>query len=555
MSANTIKKFQYSVLCGSLLACLPSHAASYTFPGNLPAACSAAGSDNYQCGPLTLAAGDTVGIPSRATITVNGAVTTGANASINAAGQAANLALIVNGIVTLGANNNLNGSITTNSAAINVGASSMLNGALTTNVAGVITIGANSTVLGNLTTASGAINVGARSNIRGAILSTVAGAITVAADATVIGDVATTNQGSIAGAGAITLGANSTVEGAVSTNIGAITTQNASKVTLNILAYDGAITVGANSTVGGSVCTDKTAAITVGANATVGGNVETAHAGAITIGAQASVKGTVTVRQAGARTIGAGATVGSQMIGVTCGLVLDTDGDGISDSVDEFPNDISKASSRWYPSSSTYGTVAYEDNWPVLGDYDLNDIVVRYRSRQILNAQSQVTALEMDVRLDARGGAIQSGFALALPGVAPDRIAKVELTQTKGGIAVPVTRTVQLANVSAEDGGVVFEIFPDALELMPADDSASCLIKGYSNTGQGCPIQDSALFKLTVELISGSSNFPPPPYDPFIFHTVARGTEIHLPGRQPTSRANKALLGTGSDVSTLGANK
>jgi LruC domain-containing protein len=490
MSANTIKKFQYSVLCGSLLVCLPSPAANYTFPGNLPSVCSPAGSGSYQCSALTLAAGDTMLVSAPTRITVNGAFGTGDGARINAGGLASNLTLIATGAITLGANNDVAGTIGANTAAINVGANSRIDGAL-----------------------------------------------------------------AVTGAGAITLDANVAVTGGVSTDVGAITTGANSMIVLNIIAYDGAITVGANSTVGGSVCTVKTAAITVGASSIVGGNVETATAGAITIGALTSVKGAVTVMQAGGvPTIGAQATVGGIRIGPTCGI-FDSDGDGISDSVDEFPNDASKASSRWYPSSSTYGTVAYEDNWPVLGDYDLNDIVVRYRSRQILNVQSQITALEMDVRLDARGGAIQSGFALALPGVAPDQITKVVLTQTKGGITMPVTRTVKLENVNAEDGGVVFEIFTDALELMPPDNSPYCLVKGYSNTGQGCPIQDSAIFKLTVELKSGSNNFPPPPYDPFVFHTVALGTEIHLPGRQPTSRANKALLGTGNDASTLGADK
>jgi LruC domain-containing protein len=551
MSANTIKKFQYSVLFGALLSCLPTHAANYAFPGNLPAACSLTSAGNYLCSvALTLAAADVVTLNGPSTITIAGAFDTGAGVNINASGLASDLTLIASGIVTLGANNNFKGSITTSSAAINIGANNLVEGALTTKVAGAITVGADSTVLGNLTTASGAINVGERSHVVGAILTTVAGAITVGANAIVTGDVATTYQGSTVGAGAITLGANSTVTGAVSTNVGAITTGIRTNVTSNILAYDGAITVGANSTVGGSVCTDLTAAITVGADSIVKGNVETAQAGAITIGAGDKIEGAVTVRGAGARTIGAGATVGA-MIGLACALSPDGDGDGIPDSVDEFPADKNKASSVWYPGSGTYGTVAYEDQWPLTGDYDLNDLVMRYRSRQILNAQKQVTQLEVDVRIDARGGLTRTGLALGLPGVTPDQVKKVALTQTKGGVTAPVARTVQLLNVTAEDGGVVFEIFPDSIALMPGDSSAGCQTTGFYNTAQGCPIQDPVIFKLTVELESGSNSFPSPPYDPFIFHTSNQGIEVHLPGKQPTSRANTALLGTGNDGSTL----
>jgi LruC domain-containing protein len=230
----------------------------------------------------------------------------------------------------------------------------------------------------------------------------------------------------------------------------------------------------------------------------------------------------------------------------------DTDGDGIKDSADEFPNDPAKAFSRYYPGSSTWGTLAYEDLWPALGDYDLNDVVVRYKSREILNAARSVTALELDLRLDARGGGLSNGFAISLPGILASNIASVVLT--KEGVAV--TDTVQLAGVTGEQNGVVFEIFSNATDLMPADNSGACAVTGYRNTGQNCPVQAFVNYKLSVAFTTALATFPSAPYDAFIFNSngsaTAKGLEVHLPGKQPTSRADRSLFGTQDDRSVLG---
>jgi len=242
----------------------------------------------------------------------------------------------------------------------------------------------------------------------------------------------------------------------------------------------------------------------------------------------------------------------------------DTDGDGVKDSADDFPKDATKAYSRYYPGSNTWGTLAYEDLWPSIGDYDLNDVVVRYRSREILNASRQVKALEMDLRLDATGAGFNNGFAVALPGVLATNVASVTLT--KDGVAV--ANAVQLANVQAEKNGVVFEIFKDAKALIQNDPggalggSAGCLEIGFRNTGSGCWIKPGPQFKLSVELKTALATFPTPPYDSFIFRDIidkttkavikASGIEVHLVGKQPTNRADLSQFGTLNDRSVLG---
>jgi LruC domain-containing protein len=188
----------------------------------------------------------------------------------------------------------------------------------------------------------------------------------------------------------------------------------------------------------------------------------------------------------------------------------------------------------------------------VLGDYDMNDVVVRYRAREVLNASRAVATLELDLRLDARGGQLRNGFALSLPGVLPGQVESVVLTRNGEAVTTPVL----LTGVTGERGGAVFEIFTDATALMPADNAPSCATTGYRNTGKDCPIQDGVRFKLVVNFKTALSTFPSAPYDPFIFNSngtpMAKGVEIHLPGREPTTRADRALMGTRDDRPVAG---
>lgn len=221
----------------------------------------------------------------------------------------------------------------------------------------------------------------------------------------------------------------------------------------------------------------------------------------------------------------------------------DRDGDGVRDSVDEFADDPAAAFSRWFPGSSSWGTLAYEDNWPVAGDYDLNDLVIRYRSREVLSAARQVSGLELDLRLDARGGSHRSGFALALPGILASQVQSASLQ-------LPDGQTVALAQQPGQ-ANAVFDVFADShVWAPPPGGDGACAV--YVNTAAGCPVLPMPAFKLRVKLAAPVAAFPAVPYDPFIFRTGDPGIEVHLSGQQPSSRARAALLGTGADASVAG---
>jgi len=197
----------------------------------------------------------------------------------------------------------------------------------------------------------------------------------------------------------------------------------------------------------------------------------------------------------------------------------------VKDSVDEFAADPNAAFSRWFPGSGSWGTLAFEDSWPQKGNYDLNDDVVRYRSREILNAARLVSGLDLDMRLDARGGIYHTGFAVALPGITAAQIESATLTLPSGA-------TVNIAPLPGQSKAV-FEIMQDSHHHTPASPGSDvCAV--YFNTGTGCAVQAGAAFKLSVRLVAPVSNFPAAPYDPFIFRT---GQRAHQPGRhQPLRR-------------------
>ncbi|MEY4980513.1 MAG: hypothetical protein RLZZ352_2783 [Pseudomonadota bacterium] len=254
----------------------------------------------------------------------------------------------------------------------------------------------------------------------------------------------------------------------------------------------------------------------------------------------------------------------------------DSDGDSVPDSVDEFPNDASRAFSRYFPGKTSWGTLAYEDLWPATGDYDFNDLLMRYRSREIMDKDRKVVALEMDFRLAATGAGHVNGFALNLPAVARSAIdVSAGKAPTLTGKYYDLTgeRTIS-ANpflaITGGQNGSVFEIFKNAKVLLESDngsaglsarnspyDNASCIEKGFRNTGKACGASPAAEFKLTVNFKNAinSSNFPTPPYDPFLFRadtTPNSGVEgnvieVHLPGKGPTARADKSFFGTRND--------
>jgi len=272
---------------------------SYMFSqtGNLPAGCTFIsvdldGREKYSCAVLTLAAADSITIDNLypVTITLNGALTTGVNTSINIDGDTSNLSIEAIGVLNLGANTVLNANVSA-SAAVNVGIGSEITGnIIPTGTAGVITLGANSKVGGHVETTGGAITIGADSKV-GGFVKTQAGVVTLGARVEV--------KSITSAAGAITIGANSRVCGDVESTGAGVITLTGVKVGGNVASVAGAITASAGSTVGSDINVTGAGVVTITATqvqgsintiagaitvtgSTVGGSVQASGAGVVT---------------------------------------------------------------------------------------------------------------------------------------------------------------------------------------------------------------------------------------------------------------------------------
>ncbi|MEJ7694464.1 LruC domain-containing protein, partial [Daejeonella sp.] len=204
---------------------------------------------------------------------------------------------------------------------------------------------------------------------------------------------------------------------------------------------------------------------------------------------------------------------------------VDTDGDGVMDAQDEYPTDPAKAYNNYYPSAGleTGATVAFEDQWPKKGDYDMNDLVMSYRYKIVTNSQNKVVQVVGDYNLMAAGGEFKNGF----------------------GIEFPVSR----ASVSGLTGGTLETGQSKAVVIFFTDMHTQL---ANFNTRPGDPVSAPKSYTVSFNISSGPllSTFGLGAYNPFIWNsgiTNGRGYEIHLPGKTPTDLASTALFGTLDD--------
>jgi LruC domain-containing protein len=226
---------------------------------------------------------------------------------------------------------------------------------------------------------------------------------------------------------------------------------------------------------------------------------------------------------------------------VPAGGALDTDEDGIPNYLEDFPEDPKRAYNNYSPGEDRFGTLAFEDLWPNKGDYDFNDLVVRYRFNYVTNADSQVVDVKGTFRFVAVGGAYHDGFAFELP-------VPASLVESISGSRLFGTG-ISLNAKGAEDGqdNAVIVVTDDVVELMGVEPD----IYHFFNTVWG------SYYAEPVEVeVSATLNEPQeigviglPPYNPFAIANGVRGMEIHLPGKTPTTLADSAHFGTGDDAS------
>jgi LruC domain-containing protein len=189
-------------------------------------------------------------------------------------------------------------------------------------------------------------------------------------------------------------------------------------------------------------------------------------------------------------------------------------------------------------------TYMFEDNWPYLGDFDMNDVVLDLKPTYRLNGQNQVEVLELAMELRAVGATKRLAVGLQLDGINPGKINNITRSNTHG-----INGNVFRQNNGLETGQTyaVIPIFDDAHEALGLS-SAKMINTTTGSRGDVRTVRFTINFdgplnlseltvdKLNIFLVSGGYN--------------AKRQEIHMAGFQPTDKADKSKFGHADDNST-----
>ena len=211
---------------------------------------------------------------------------------------------------------------------------------------------------------------------------------------------------------------------------------------------------------------------------------------------------------------------------------VDTDGDGIYDGFDDYPNDPNLAFNNYYASSGLYGTLAFEDLWPAKGDYDFNDLVIDYNFNRISNAQNEVVTLRGKFVVRAIGASFKNGFGFTIQGLNPTAIATVTGTSyTEGYIQTNANGT------EADQSDATIIVFDNAWQ------------HGHGNTraDQDFIVPDTITVDITMVAPVPVDEFGIAPFNPFIIINMNRGKEVHLPDYAPTDLVDESFFGQSFD--------
>lgn len=218
-------------------------------------------------------------------------------------------------------------------------------------------------------------------------------------------------------------------------------------------------------------------------------------------------------------------------------LAQDSDGDGVADSNDAFPCDISRASVGFAPAESVAGQLQIEDQWPSQGDADFNDLVVAYNYIYFFNAQGLAVGLQATFGVQAVGGNYDNGVAVHFP--VPSQSLGSATLSIAGGPAQSLTPSTADSELTLVLSNNVRALFGGAAGQLNSLTTTPRLV------GQSMVLD--LTFSTPVNLGSASA-----PDDVYIFRTANPGHEIHGPGFSGTANMQQSLFGTSDDGSTNG---
>ena len=205
--------------------------------------------------------------------------------------------------------------------------------------------------------------------------------------------------------------------------------------------------------------------------------------------------------------------------------------------VEDYEVDITAdgASVTYYPSSDDWATIAYEDNWPIEGDYDMNDLVV-YMRTAVYRQNGLVTFVNISGEIAAVGAAYQNGFGIRLPGVLRSQIDENRLEYTINDLP-----TAPYNPLESGPNEAIFMLMYNVWNYVSAGEDCT-----FYRTELGCGSNIQARFNLNIPFVEPVDLQASGVFDPFMFATPGawhgshyedspgRRYEIHLKNQAPT---------------------
>ncbi|MFP4469389.1 MAG: LruC domain-containing protein [Bacteroidales bacterium] len=234
----------------------------------------------------------------------------------------------------------------------------------------------------------------------------------------------------------------------------------------------------------------------------------------------------------------------------------DSDQDGVYDVDDEYPYDIHRAYNMNYFGDAPV-SLSFEDNWPSLGDFDFNDLVLDASLKIVTNANDQMVEMYVRLVVKAIGAKFVNGFGFQLKSIPPQAIMEVS--------GMLLTKDVISLNSNGTEAGqstATIIAFDNPFLLLP-----------HPGNGTGVNTMKKASFVQPRELLikisfmdEGISGNGQPMYyseftmqdeafNPFIFVDGNRRREIHLPGYVHTDLAKEAMFSTINDATNPAAGR
>lgn len=209
---------------------------------------------------------------------------------------------------------------------------------------------------------------------------------------------------------------------------------------------------------------------------------------------------------------------------------IDNDGDGVMSGVDIDDNDPTVAFYWAFPTLERMGSLAFEDMWPVTGDYDVNDLVLDFRLIGYMNSSNLITKMKLDYVLKAAGCTYDLAAAFQM-----DRLNASDV-QSVSGQNISGTSPFSV-NANGTESGVnlaVIPLFNNQRDIVT--------YTHFYNTMNGTfvtPPRLSVDVRLNAPVSPSNLSFYD--FNFFIVPNFKRGCEIHLPTYKGTSKFDASL--------------